>query len=164
MEVFSKANPTIPILAILVWHMRTNKFACRYLLNTNWLIQLFRRSKLLVFVTKLFAKNVGKGVSHLKVSWGPQPSLPAGSLVQASVWTSALWGPLPQLFPARFFRTLKVGTNEKWGGLRRWQMIGVYLGLWWSMSFCLLIWRPSCIKSVSSSAYSSPIIKRWPTD
>jgi hypothetical protein len=35
---------------------------------------------------------------------------------------------------------LKVGTNEKWGGSRRWQMIGVYLGLWWSMSFFLLIW------------------------
>jgi hypothetical protein len=60
--------------------------------------------------------------------------------------------------------SLKVGTNEKWGGSRRWQMIRVYLGLWWSMSFCLLIWRPSCMKSVSSSAYSSSIIKRWPTD
>jgi hypothetical protein len=57
----------------------------------------------------------------------------------------------------------KVGTNEKWGGSWRWQMIGVYLELWWSISFCLVIWPLSCIKSVSSSAYSSPIIKRWPT-
>ncbi len=62
------------------------------------------------------------------------------------------------------YKYLKVGTNEKWGGSQRWQMIGVHLGLWWSMSFCLLIWLPSCIKSVSSSAYSSPIIIRWPTN
>jgi hypothetical protein len=45
------------------------------------------------------------------------------------------------------------------GGSRRWQMIGVYLGLWCSMSFCLLIWPPSCIKSVSSSAFYSQLLR-----
>ena len=35
----------------------------------------------------------------LKVSWGPQPSRPVGSVRQASVWTSALCAPTPQLLP-----------------------------------------------------------------
>jgi len=59
---------------------------------------------------------------------------------------------------------LKVVGNEKEGGSGKWQMIDIGLGLWWSMSVCLCIQPPSCIKSISFSAYSSPIIKRWPTD
>ncbi len=59
---------------------------------------------------------------------------------------------------------LKVVGNEKEGGPGKLQMIDIYLGLWWSMSICLCIKPPSCFKSISFSAYSSPIIKRWPTD
>ncbi len=81
-------------------------------------------------------------------------------------WFSRAFNGFQKLFVSLNFliASLKVGTNEKWGGSLRWQMIRVYLGLWWSMSYCLLFWPPSCIKSVSSSAFSSPIIKRWPTD
>ncbi len=64
----------------------------------------------------------------------------------------------------RHINTLKVVGNEKEGGPGKWQMLDIYLGLWWSMPVCLCIQPPSCFKSISFSAYSSPIIKRWPTD
>ncbi len=37
-------------------------------------------------------------------------------------------------------------------------MIDIGLGLWWLMSICLCIQPPSCIKSISFSAYSRPIL------
>ncbi len=69
-----------------------------------------------------------------------------------------------QISTENIYRILKVVGNEKEGGPEKWKMIDIYLGLWWSMSVCLCIQLPSSFKSISFSAYSSPIIKRWPTD
>ncbi len=70
----------------------------------------------------------------------------------------------PQSLLRLLLRNGKSPALVKQGGSERWQMIRIGLGLWWLMSFCLLIWSPSWINSISFSTHSGRMNRHRPAD
>ncbi len=54
----------------------------------------------------------------------------------------------------------KVDGNEKWGGLEKWNWLGISLGLWRSMAICHLNMQLLCKKHISFSACYSFITRQ----
>jgi hypothetical protein len=61
----------------------------------------------------------------------------------------------------KILQSLKVDSNEKWGGSERWQWLGISLGPWRSMAICHLNIQFLCKKPISFSASTSIINRRF---